>query len=288
MSGKRITQPGTGDGPRTSAGPIVIVGAGNMGGAIARGLAEAGHAGRLIMVDPAADAAAFDSIVGQGARIVTDAAALEQALPEAIILAVKPQVMSQVAPAWKTAARSALVISVAAGITIDSLAAWLGTPAGLVRAMPNLPASIGKGISAAYATPTTSDPQRDVTEFLLRAVGDFVWVEHEEQIDAVTAVSGSGPAYVFLLVEALAAAACDAGLPPEVAGRLARRTVEGAGAMLERSASTPRTLRESVTSPGGTTEAALQTLMTDNRLEMLMTDAVRAATRRAGELSKSS
>jgi pyrroline-5-carboxylate reductase len=153
--------------------------------------------------------------------------------------------------------------------------------------MPNLPSSIGKGISAGFATPSTSPQQRSMTEVLMQAVGDFVWVEHEHLIDSVTAVSGSGPAYVFLLVEALAAAARDAGLPSDIAGRLARKTIEGAGALLEQSSSSPQALRESVTSPGGTTEAALRELLTDSRLEKLVTEAVRAATRRAGELSKS-
>jgi len=265
----------------------VIVGAGNMGGAIARGLAEAGHASRLLLIDPAIQPASFDAIVKMGTRTGTDVTALGTAQPEAIILAVKPQVMAKVAPAWSHAAKHAITISVAAGTTIDSLNAWLGSPAALVRVMPNLPASIGKGISAGFATPSTSAQQRDVTEMLMRSVGDFVWVGSEHLIDSVTAVSGSGPAYVFLLVDALAAAARDAGLPPEVADRLARKTIEGAGALLEQSSLSPQGLRDSVTSPGGTTEAALRELMTDDRLQKLLTDAVRAATRRAGQLSRS-
>lgn len=276
-----------GDGQSPDAAPIVIVGAGNMGGAIARGLADAGHAARLLLIDPAIQPRSFDAIIRMGVRTGADTSALGHVQPEAIILAVKPQVMAQVAPAWSQAAKRAITISVAAGTTIGSLSNWLGAPAALVRVMPNLPASIGKGISAGYATPSTTQHQRTVTESLLRAVGDFVWVEREQLIDAVTAVSGSGPAYVFLLVEALAAAARDAGLPDLVAERLARRTIEGAGALLEQSSSSPAKLRESVTSPGGTTEAALRELMTDGRLEKLVTDAVRAATRRAGELSKS-
>lgn len=276
-----------GAGHSKTAAPIVIVGAGNMGGAIARGLADAGHAARLLLIDPAIQPQSFEAIVRLGARMGTDASALGQSQPEAIILAVKPQIMAQVAPAWRNAAKQALNISIAAGTTIDCLGTWLGAPPALVRVMPNLPASLGKGISAGFATPSTSAPQRKLTETLMQAVGDFVWVDQEHLIDSVTAVSGSGPAYVFLLVEALAAAARDAGLPQDVAERLARKTIEGAGALLEQSSSSPQKLRESVTSPGGTTEAALRELMTDGRLEKLVTQAVRAATRRAGELSKS-
>jgi pyrroline-5-carboxylate reductase len=267
--------------------PIVIVGAGNMGGAIARGLAEAGLAPRLVLVDPNISPQSFANLTAMGTRIVPDATALASEKPEAIILAVKPQLMPQIAPAWRNAARDALVISVAAGTMISSLNVWLDSPTALVRAMPNLPASIGKGISAACATPSTSGAQRKLAETLLRAVGDFVWLENEQQIDAVTAVSGSGPAYVFYLVEALAAAARDVGLPADVAEQLARRTIEGAGALLEQSPSAPGKLRESVTSPGGTTEAALRVLMGSEGLRKLMTEAVQAATRRAGELAKS-
>jgi pyrroline-5-carboxylate reductase len=276
-----------GAGHSPHAAPIVIVGAGNMGGAIARGLADAGLGPRLLLIDPAIQNQTFEALVHMGARTGTDVSTLGQLQPEAIILAVKPQIMAQVAPAWRNAAKQALTISIAAGTTIDSLNTWLGAPDALVRVMPNLPASLGKGISAGFATASTSDPQRRLTETLMQAVGDFVWVESEHLIDAVTAVSGSGPAYVFLLVEALATAARDAGLPPDIADRLARKTIEGAGALLEQSSSSPKQLRESVTSPGGTTEAALREFMTDHRLEKLVTEAVRAATRRAGELSKS-
>lgn len=266
--------------------PIVIVGVGHMGGAIARGLIVAGLGDRLILIDPAVkptDARAFRAA---GAKLEPTADALATEDPEAIILAVKPQLMPSVAPSYAKAARRAVVISIAAGTSIESLNLWLGTPRALVRAMPNLPASIGKGISAAFATPTTTQSQRKLAHTLLCAVGELVWLDGEELLNAVTAVSGSGPAYVFLLVEALAAAAERQGLNPEIAKRLARKTIEGAAALLAATSTDPADLRKSVTSPGGTTEAALKTLMSGERFETLLNEAVSAATARGFELSK--
>jgi len=280
-------------GPKTAAKqpagakrPIVIVGVGHMGGAIARGLIVAGLGARLILVDPAVkptDARAFRAA---GARLEPDPDAIAAENPEALILAVKPQLMPSVAPSYASAAKKAVVISIAAGTSIESLTLWLEKPRALVRAMPNLPASIGKGISAAFATPTTTASQRKLAQTLLCAVGDFVWLDGEELLNAVTAVSGSGPAYVFLLVEALTAAAERQGLKPEIAKRLARKTIEGAGALLSATASDPTDLRKSVTSPGGTTEAALKVLMAGERFETLLTEAVGAATARGFELAK--
>ena len=146
--------------------------------------------------------------------------------------------------------------------------------------------SIGKGVTAGFARPGTSQQSRAAAEALMRSVGDFVWLETEQQIDAVTAVSGSGPAYVFHLVECLAAAARSQGLPPDIADTLARRTIEGAGALLAASPQSPEALRRSVTSPGGTTEAALKVLMEGKRNETLLVEAVSAATRRASELAR--
>jgi pyrroline-5-carboxylate reductase len=266
--------------------PIVVVGVGHMGGAVARGLLAAGWGPRLILIDPAikpADARAFKTA---GATVERDAAAAEGTAPEAIVLAVKPQLMSTVAPAYAAASRKALVISVAAGTPIESLNLWLGAPRAVVRAMPNLPASIGKGITAAYATDGTTAAQRKLAGALLAAIGDVVWLGGEELLNAVTAVSGSGPAYVFLLIEALAAAAERQGLSADVAKRLARKTIEGAGALLAVTPMEPAELRQSVTSPGGTTEAALKVLMNDGRLEALMKEAVNAATARGFELAK--
>lgn len=266
--------------------PLAVVGVGHMGGAFARGLIATGLGPRLILIDPAVkpgDARAFRSA---GALVAGDARAIAAANPQAIILAVKPQMMAAVAPAYAEAARTALVVSIAAGTSIESLNVWLASPPGLVRAMPNLPASIGKGISAAFATPTTTAAQRKLASTLLAALGDLVWLDREDLLNAVTAVSGSGPAYVFLLVEALAAAAERQGLPPEIARRLARRTIEGAGALLAATTTDPAGLRRSVTSPGGTTEAALRVLTADARFQTLLAEAVAAATARGFELAK--
>jgi pyrroline-5-carboxylate reductase len=257
-----------------------------MGGAIARGLIAAGLGERLVLIDPAlkqADARAYRKA---GATTGNDARIVAGTNPEALILAVKPQMMPQTAPIYVEAARNAVVISIAAGTQIESISHWLGAPKAIVRAMPNLPASIGKGISAAYATPTTTAAQRKLADRLLKAVGDLVWLEGEELLNAVTAVSGSGPAYVFLLAEAMAAAGERIGLPPDIAATLARKTIEGAGALLASTTTPPGDLRRSVTSPGGTTEAALRVLMGDARFEQLMAEAIAAANARGFELAK--
>lgn len=285
MSGKRL-KPGQEGSTGTTDRPIVIVGAGNMGGAIAEALAARGSPEQLLLVDPAPNQAVRAALAGKGARFAPDASAIQGASPEAIVLAVKPQLMAQVAPAYAPFGARALFISIAAGTTLASLDAWLGHPVSLVRCMPNLPASIGKGITAAVAKAGTSPEARTLALQILGAVGDFIWLDDERQLDAVTAVSGSGPAYVFHLVESLTAAAIRQGLPDDVASLLARRTVEGAGALLEHSNRSAAELRNSVTSPGGTTEAALKVLMEGHRLERLMSEAVAEATRRATELSK--
>jgi pyrroline-5-carboxylate reductase len=262
---------------------IVIVGAGNMGGALARGLIAKKHAKQLVLIDPAlkpADARRYRAL---GATTAKTPAEIKK--PRAIIFAVKPQVMPSVVALYAAVSKSALVISIAAGTPTQKIADWLTTSA-IVRAMPNTPASIGKGITALYATPQVSSGQRALAEKLMRAVGDVIWVDREELIDPVTALSGSGPAYVFLLVEALAKAGVSVGLPPEAALKLARKTVEGAGALLAARKEAAEDLRRAVTSPGGTTEAALKILMSERGLEPLMKAAVEAATARGQELGK--
>lgn len=266
--------------------PIVIVGIGHMGGAFARGLIAEGFGPRLILIDPAIKPVNAHAFRTAGARTAADARALTDTSPQAIILAIKPQMMAVAAAAYAEAARKALVVSIAAGTSIESLNTWLASPRALVRAMPNLPASIGKGIAAAFATPTTTAVQRKLATTLLAALGDIVWLDREDLLNAVTATSGSGPAYVFLLVEALTAAAERQGLPPDIAKQLARKTIEGAGALLAATADSPADLRRSVTSPGGTTEAALHVLMTNDRFQELVTDAVAAATARGFALAK--
>lgn len=259
-----------------------------MGSAIARGLASKGLAPRLLLIDPQPLSANTDPLISLGARVAPEYAALNDVSPDAIILAVKPQLMPTIAPQYAKASQTALTVSIAAGTTIESLRAYLNSPPSLVRAMPNLPASIGKGMTAAFATPTTSSAHLALAETLLGSVGDFVWLASESLLNAVTAVSGSGPAYVFHLVECLTEAAIKQGLPRETADVLARKTIEGAGALLNQDNRSPTELRKSVTSPGGTTEAALNVLMTDARLEKTICDAVEAATARGRILSKSS
>lgn len=282
MPGQRLTKSKA----TARARPIAIVGVGHMGGAIARGLIAAGIGPRLVLIDPALKPNDAKSFRGGGATVGKNEAALADASPEAIILAVKPQTMPAVAPAYASFARKTLFLSIAAGTSIENLTQWLDAPPAIVRAMPNLPASIGKGITAAFATPATTAAQKKFAATLLGAVGDVVWLADEDLLNAVTAVSGSGPAYVFLLTEALAAAAERQGLPPDIARSLARKTVEGAGALLAASSADPADLRRSVTSPGGTTEAALKVLMADGRFAALLAEAVAAATARGFDLAE--
>ncbi|MFO1152882.1 MAG: pyrroline-5-carboxylate reductase [Rhodospirillales bacterium] len=268
---------------RTTAGPIILVGCGNMGGALltgwlARGIAPAA----ICVVDP--DPGRRE-LLPEGVHWSADAEALP-ATAEAIVLAVKPQLLAQAAPAYAgLAGRGALVLSIAAGRTLAALAACVGERAAIVRAMPNTPAAIGRGISVAVANPFVDAAQRRLADELLAAAGEVAWVDDEALIDAVTAVSGSGPAYVFLLCECLTEAGIDAGLPAHLAARLARATVAGAGELLHRADEPPAELRRRVTSPGGTTEAALKVLMADDGLAPLLAAAVRRAAARARELA---
>ena len=202
-----------------------------------------------------------------------------------LVVALKPQMFREAGPGLKPFAGPAtLVVSIMAGTTIASIAQVCG--GSVVRAMPNTPAAIGRGITVAVAANNVSAAQRAVADALLRATGSVEWVEDESLMDAVTAVSGSGPAYVFLLAEELARAGVEAGLPQELATKLARETVAGSGELLFRSEAPSATLRQNVTSPGGTTAAALEVLMGDGGMQSLLTRAVAAATRRSKELAK--
>ena len=206
--------------------------------------------------------------------------------PEVLILAIKPQVLDEAMALAPLAGPQTLVISILAGKTIANVAARLPQAGAIIRAMPNLPAAVGRGITALVASPAVTPAQRASAEALLSATGRFEWLADERLIDAVTAVSGSGPAYVFYLTECLAEAAVALGLPADVAAKLARATVEGAGELLHQDPeSTPTQLRESVTSPGGTTAAALDVLMAPDGLAPLIQGAVTAAQRRAKALS---
>ena len=203
----------------------------------------------------------------------------------ALVVALKPQTFREAGPGLKPFAGAAtLVVSIMAGATIAGITEICG--GSIVRAMPNTPAAIGRGITVAVAAKNVAPAQRAIADGLLRAIGAVEWVEDEGLMDAVTAVSGSGPAYVFLLAEELARAGIEAGLPEELATKLARETVAGSGELLHRSKFSSATLRQNVTSPGGTTAAALEVLMGPDGLQSLLTRAVAAATRRSRELAK--
>ena len=257
-----------------------------MGGALMRGWLAGGFpASNLFVRDPAPAPETARAIAEQGIPLNFDVAELARRSPEVVVLAVKPQAMAQVVPELRPLAGPGTVfLSIAAGTLIATLEELLAADAPVVRAMPNTPASVGRGISVACANVRVSDAQRAVCADLLGAVGEVAWEDDEAAIDAATAVSGSGPAYVFYLVECLAAAGEEAGLDPALAMRLARATVSGAGEMLFRSDDPAATLRENVTSPGGTTAAALEILMGADGFSPVLRRAVAAARDRAREL----
>lgn len=266
-------------------GPVLLVGAGKMGGAMLDGWLERGlPAGDICVLEPTPTAELQAIASGQGLRLNPDSP--DTPAPKVAVLAVKPQAMDEVLPVVAPyVPGDAVVISIAAGKTIADLARHLPNGQPIIRTIPNTPAAIGRGVTVCVANGVVSDEQRDAATALLEACGEVAWIGDEDLMDAVTAVSGSGPAYVFLLAECLAEAGVAAGLSPELAARIARITVSGAGELLHRSDRDPATLRENVTSPGGTTEAALKVLMGDAGLQKLMTKAVAAATRRGKELA---
>jgi pyrroline-5-carboxylate reductase len=264
---------------------LLLVGCGQMGGALLRGWRASRLAERYVVVEPGPGATPFAA--QPDVILAPDAARLPPGLqPDVVVFAVKPQVMGEVVPSYRRfAGGGTLFLSIAAGKTLGFLSRQLGAEAAVVRAMPNTPAAIGRGIAVACASGTVAPPQRALAGRLLGAVGEVGWVEDEAMIDAVTAVSGSGPAYVFLLIECLAKAGVAAGLPEELALRLARATVAGSSELARLSPEPASRLRESVTSPGGTTRAALDVLMAPDGLETLLTRAVLAAARRSRELA---
>jgi pyrroline-5-carboxylate reductase len=269
-------------------GTLLLAGAGNMGSAMLAGWLEQGLAPAQILVqDPAPPPRANELLARHGLRARATIASLPHA-PAVIVVAVKPQVMDEVFPPLaKLAGQTTVVLSIAAGRTIASFTRHLPEGAAVVRAMPNTPAAIGRGIAVGVPNAHVTPAQRATCDALLRAVGEVAWVDDERLMDGVTAVSGSGPAYVFYLAECLAEAAVKAGLAPELARQLARTTVAGSGELLHRSDLGADVLRQSVTSPGGTTFAALQVLMAQKGgLADLMCEAVAAATRRSHELAK--
>jgi pyrroline-5-carboxylate reductase len=265
---------------------LLLVGCGKMGGALLRGWLDHGMARRYIVVEPEPNVANVSShpqveLLAAAEKIPMDFAT------GVIVLAVKPQTMLEVLPRYRRFAQNgALVLSIAAGKTLSFFARVLGERTAVVRAMPNTPAAIGRGIAVACANAAVAPAQRSLAERLLAAVGEVGWVADEALMDAVTAVSGSGPAYVFLLIECLTKAGVAAGLPDDLAARLARATVAGSGELARLSQEKAEALREAVTSPGGTTRAALDVLMAkDEGLETLLTRAVLAAAKRSRDLA---
>jgi pyrroline-5-carboxylate reductase len=264
-------------------GPIVLAGAGKMGGAMLTGWLARGLDARHVAVLEPQPSAEIIALVAKGVRL--NRAAKDIGAVATLVVALKPQNFREAGSALKLFAGPAtLVVSIMAGTTIASIAEVCG--GSVVRAMPNTPAAIGRGITVAVAANNVSANQRAVADALLRATGSVEWVDDEGLMDAVTAVSGSGPAYVFLLAEELARAGVEAGLPEALATKLSRETVAGSGELLHRSDAPSATLRQNVTSPGGTTAAALEVLMGGDGMQSLMIRAVAAATRRSKELAK--
>jgi len=263
--------------------PILLLGGGKMGGAMLAGWRERGLAPSFV-VDPAPAAAA---LAGGGVQVVASVEAIPPGFdPAAVVVAVKPQQASAALPGLARFMTGEVVaLSIMAGRDIAGLRAVLGPGAPVVRAMPNTPAAIRQGITVACPGPGITAGQRSLCDTLLASVGEVAWVDDESLIDAVTAVSGGGPAYVFLLAELLERAAAEQGIPPALARRLARVTVAGSGALLAASPEDASTLRIAVTSPAGTTERALAVLMAEDAWPALVSRAIDAATRRSRELA---
>lgn len=270
----------------TISGHLLLVGCGKMGGAMLRGWLQRGvRAADVTVVEPYAGPIA--DLAASGMRIVDDAQKLPADLkPAVVLIAVKPQMTDAALPAYRRfVAPGTVFLSIAAGRTIAYFEQQLEAQSSIVRSMPNTPAAVGRGITVACPNRHVSADQRRLCDELLAAVGEVAWVEDEGLLDAVTAVSGGGPAYVFLLIECLAEAAVAAGLPPDLAMRLARVTVAGAGELARLSEEPAAVLRQNVTSPAGTTFEALKILMAADGLQPLMTKAIAAATKRSRELA---
>jgi len=264
-------------------GTLVLVGAGKMGGAMLQGWHRLGLSfDNVVALEPEPS----PEIITLGARGLRINPSLDTISATAIVLAIKPQVAPDaLRPLAPMIAQDTVIVSIMAGRTLAFLEKQLPAGAAVVRAMPNTPAAIGRGITVAVPNARIGAEQRTLADKLLRATGAVEWIAHETLMDAVTAVSGSGPAYVFLLAESLARAGTAAGLPADLAARLARATVAGSGELMARSPLDPATLRKNVTSPGGTTAAALDVLMAKDGLDPVMEKAIAAATRRSRELA---
>jgi len=266
---------------------LLLVGCGKMGGALLDGWLAARTVDQVVVVEPQG---AFLADTGSDSQRIVRCAGISRIPPgfepDVVVFAVKPQVMDEVVPGYAAFARPGTVfLSIAAGKTIDYFTERLGRDAAVVRAMPNTPASVGRGMTVVVPNAAVTPDQRRLCETLLNAVGQVAWIEDEGLIDAVTAVSGGGPAYVFLLIETLAKAGVAAGLPEELAVKIARATVAGSGELAARSSEPASVLRKNVTSPNGTTQAALEVLMAEDGIQPLFDRAIAAATARSRELA---
>lgn len=267
------------------AGPLLLVGAGKMGGALLEGWLQQGLDPKSVFIQDPAPSEAVAALATRHGITIGEAPDLPGE-PSVVVIAVKPQITDKLLPEVEPLlGDNSVVLSIAAGRTLTGLAHHLPPDTAIVRAMPNTPAAVGQGISVAVANQYVTPEQKGECDALLAAVGEVIWADDEALLDAVTAVSGSGPAYVFLLAEYLADAGVKAGLDPELADRLARATVAGAGELLRRSSLSSAQLRENVTSPQGTTAAALEELMVEKGLKHLLARAVAAAAKRSKELS---
>jgi pyrroline-5-carboxylate reductase len=253
-----------------------------MGGAMLSGWRQQGLA-NSVAVDPAASAASFASA---DLTVVSDPSQIpDRFAPAAVVLAVKPQNAATTLPEYARFAATTVFLSIMAGRTIAGIGALLGAGAAIVRAMPNTPAAVRQGVTVCCPSPKVSIPQKSLCDRLLQAIGKVAWIEDEALLDPVTAVSGSGPAYVFLLAELMEQAAIEHGIPTDLARLLARQTVAGAGALLAASPDDPSALRVAVTSPGGTTAEALSVLMNPDAWPIAVSQAIAAATRRSRQLA---
>ena len=260
--------------------PILLVGFGKMGGAMLAGWREQGLT-RAVAVDPT-----NPTPPGADVLVVPDAGSVPADFtPAAVVLAVKPQMAPDTLPLYRRFAGKAVMLSIMAGRPIGFMQDMLGADAAIVRAMPNTPAAVRQGVTVACAGPGVADDQRALCDRLLHAIGSVAWTEDESLMDAVTAVSGSGPAYVFLLAELMEQAGIEQGLPPDLARKLARETVAGSGALLAASPEDAGQLRRNVTSPNGTTQAALEVLMAASAWPDAVSRAIAATTARSRALA---
>ena len=262
--------------------PLLLIGCGRMGSAMLAGWREQGLSPSFA-VDPSPAAASF---AGPDMTVVADAAAIPAGFaPGAVVIAVKPQNAADTLPAYARLSGQTVFLSIMAGRTIAGINALLGGSAAIVRAMPNTPAAVRQGVTVATPSPGVNDAQRALCDRLLQAIGVVAWADEEALLDPVTAVSGSGPAYVFLLAELMEQAAIEQGIPPALARLLARQTVSGSGALLAASPEDAADLRKAVTSPGGTTAEALRVLMAPDNWPSALSQAIAAATIRSRELA---